>query len=113
MGRDLLNVGCGLIAPPNWRNYDGSLHAQLAGFPGLLSVLHGAGLISASSWPENVRYLNLNRPWPLPAESADVVYASHVFEHLNDPTAALLLSEAKRVLRPHGVLRLVVPDLEQ
>ncbi len=113
MGRNLLNVGCGLVAPSSWSNYDGSLHAQLVRFPWLLGALHRAGLISGSNWPENVRYLNLNRPWPFPRESADVVYASHVLEHLTESTAVLFLTEAKRVLRPDGVLRLVVPDLGQ
>ena len=42
-----------------------------------------------------------------------MVYAHHVFEHLTQRSAELFLREALRVLRPDGVLRLVVPDLTQ
>jgi SAM-dependent methyltransferase len=97
----------------NWRNYDGSLNAHMGRVPWLARTLTQLGLRSGVNWPENVRYLNLNRPWPFPTGSADVVYASHVFEHLTPPTGKLFLSEAKRVLRPEGALRLVVPDLRQ
>ncbi len=111
--RVLLNLGCGLTAPAAWCNYDGSLNAQLSRVPWLANVLRGAGVAARSSWSENVRYLNLNRPWPFGDASADVVYASHVFEHLAPASATLFLREAKRVLRPTGVLRLVVPDLRR
>ena len=45
--------------------------------------------------------------------SADEVYASHVYEHLdyNDELTAAL-TEARRVLRPGGLLKIGVPDLE-
>ncbi len=42
-----------------------------------------------------------------------MVYAHHAFEHLSQRTAELFLREVRRVLRPNGVLRLVVPDLTQ
>jgi predicted SAM-dependent methyltransferase len=102
------------VAPVNWRNYDGSLNAKLGRFPWLARTLSTLALHqNGTNWPKNVGYLNLNKPWPFTAESVDVVYASHVFEHLTPSTGNLFLSEAKRVLRPDGVLRLVVPDLRQ
>lgn len=48
---------------------------------------------------------------PVPDNAADVVYASHVFEHLDGDEAQRFLHEAYRVLIPGGILRLVVPDL--
>jgi ubiquinone/menaquinone biosynthesis C-methylase UbiE len=57
--------------------------------------------------------MNLNRPWPYADGSVDVVYASHLFEHLTRRHASLFLSEAYRTLRRGGVIRLVVPDLQQ
>lgn len=40
------------------------------------------------------------------------IYASHVLEHLNDAQLTHFLGEAYRVLRPNGVIRIVVPDLQ-
>lgn len=45
---------------------------------------------------------------PLPTGALDYLCSSHVFEHLANPVAALL--EWHRVLRPGGLLYLVVPD---
>lgn len=50
---------------------------------------------------------------PLPAglEQADLVYASHVVEHLPGPQAVLdLVGGARRLLRPGGAVALVFPD---
>ena len=113
VSRILLNLGCGLVAPHRWRNYDASWHLYLSQYPNLDRLLCNIGLTSKSRWPSNVQYLNLNRPWDFPANSADVVYAHHVFEHLTQRSADLFLSEARRVLRAGGALRLVVPDLMQ
>lgn len=51
---------------------------------------------------------------PLPFESLqfDLVYASHVIEHMPSPATALaFVQEAQRVLRPGGLLALAAPDL--
>lgn len=40
----------------------------------------------------------------------DNIYCSHVIEHVTDETAGRFLSEASRVLRPGGVLRIATPD---
>lgn len=46
--------------------------------------------------------MNLNRRWRFTSGSVDVVYASHVFEHLTLRTSGLFMSEAMRVLRLRG-----------
>jgi SAM-dependent methyltransferase len=50
---------------------------------------------------------------PLPWQDAtfEAVYSSHVLEHLPRGKAPLLLKQIRRILRPKGILRLVVPDL--
>jgi len=49
------------------------------------------------------------RELPFPDESADEIYASHVLEHL--PYGNKALEEWLRVLKPGGMLTVVVPDI--
>ena len=46
-------------------------------------------------------------PFPLPAESFDLIYCSSLIEHVADP--ANMLRECRRVLRRHGTLYLSFP----
>lgn len=81
-----LHVGAGTSHLPGWVNID--VH------PAELSI-------------------NINRGLPFADASARLIYASHMFEHLYYPGEALrFLAECRRVLRPGGRLRLVVPDME-
>lgn len=84
----LLNVGCGRCYHPEWTNID---------------------LVACGP---AVRQYDLRRGLPYEPDSFDAVYHSHVLEHLTPDDAAKMLAECKRVLRPGGVLRVVVPDLE-
>lgn len=49
----------------------------------------------------------------LPDESCDVVFCSHVFEHIPHTRLPMVLAEINRVLRPDGILRILTPDLEK
>ena len=49
----------------------------------------------------------------LPDESCEVVFCSHVFEHIPHIKLPLVLSEINRVLVKGGILRLLTPDLEK
>lgn len=107
-----LNLGCGAIRPVGWVNADSSLNALLQRFP--LGGKRMAKLFNPIEYnSDNVVYMDLNRPWKYKNDSVDVVYASHLFEHLTLKTADLFLRESFRVLKPGGVIRLVVPDLYQ
>jgi predicted SAM-dependent methyltransferase len=88
--RDLrLNVGCGPVVKPGWVNIDL--------FPRSPDVLP----------------LDLRRDLPFLDETASIIYAEHVFEHLEYPEEARhFLGEAYRVLQPEGILSLGVPDAE-
>lgn len=99
-----LNIGCGGVRPEGWINADKSWRILLA------ESWLGKRFFEDSRGAD-VRYLNLDRPWRLERASVDVVYASHVLEHLRPRSRLLFLSESARVLKPGGVLRLVVPDL--
>lgn len=46
-------------------------------------------------------------------QSCDVVFCSHVFEHIPHTRLPLVLSEINRVLRVDGILRILTPDLKR
>lgn len=60
----------------------------------------------------SVKAVDLREGVPLPDCSADLVYLSHLLEHFSKQDAPLFLSECRRILKPGGILRVVVPDLE-
>ena len=69
---------------------------------GYVATLRGKGLAVIESWAP---------PIPVPDGSVDVVYADQVLEHMNGiEQARQFTAEALRVLRPGGVLYVVVPD---
>lgn len=84
----LLNLGCGSTYHEAWTNVD---------------------LISTSP---AVIAADLRAPLPYPDSSFDAVYHSHVLEHFEKADAERFLSECLRVLKPGGIIRVVVPDLE-
>lgn len=107
-----LNLGCGAVRPAGWVNADSSLNANIQKIP--LVGKRIARLFNDVDYASNnVVYINLNRPWPYRDDSASVVYASHLFEHLSLKSAELFVNEAYRCLQPGGVIRIVVPDLYQ
>jgi SAM-dependent methyltransferase len=59
----------------------------------------------------NVRMHDLTKPLPYAENSVDMVYHSHVLEHIRREDRASFLKELLRVLKPGGVHRAVVPNL--
>ncbi|HBB32485.1 MAG TPA: methyltransferase [Cyanobacteria bacterium UBA8803] len=84
----LLNVGCGAAFHPSWTNID---------------------LVSSSP---NVQSYDIRKGLPYPDSYFDACYHSHVLEHQTQSEAEKFLAECWRVLKPQGILRVVVPDLE-
>ncbi len=65
--------------------------------------------------PAAVNFLraDLTRGLPMYAnDSVDIIRASHVLEHLTLEDAQRLLADCHRVLRPGGLIRIAVPDLD-
>lgn len=53
--------------------------------------------------------LDLNGPFPFGDDQFELVYCSHVMEHLAD--ALFFLCECLRVVKPGGVVRIAVPSM--
>lgn len=91
-------------------NVDGALGARLAKIPAVSRLARALGLIKGR-WSADITVHNLRRPLFFPDSQFEFVYLSHVLEHFRWQEGASLLKECFRVLRPGGVLRVVVPDL--
>lgn len=65
------------------------------------------------SLPDNILVHDLAKGIPFADGSVDVVYHSHLLEHLDAWIAPEFMLEVRRVLKPAGVQRIVVPDLER
>ena len=56
---------------------------------------------------------NLLEKLPFADHSFEAVYHSHVLEHFSKEDGKSFIKECHRVLKPNGIIRVVVPDLEQ
>lgn len=104
-----INVGCGQTPTRGWKNFDNSWSVRLARGP-LGKMLPGKSDYVDVVRREGIRHAEADR-LPVASGSAEVIYSSHMVEHLDRDEAARFLAEAHRVLRPGGRLRLAVPDL--
>jgi len=117
-----VNIGCGQTPTSGWLNYDNSLSVRLAKYPLLLLVpvlerlgLLGEGPRSFVSFAQNsdIVWADATKHIPLPNNSVEVLYTSHMVEHLDHAEVKLFLQEAYRVLAPNGIIRIAVPDLKK
>ena len=84
-----LNLGCGAAFNEEWTNID--------------FVSTGKDVIAH----------NLLAGIPMPDNTFEVVYHSHVLEHFPKEKALYFIRECFRVLKPGGIIRIAIPDLEQ
>lgn len=104
-----VQYGCGLSVGQGWLNYDNSPTLRLSRVPGLAPLVRRAGGVR---FPDEVLYGDIcNGPLTAPGACAGI-YASHVLEHLTLEDFRAVLAHTYIMLKPGGVFRLVVPDLE-
>ena len=84
-----LNLGCGSRYHSSWKNVDFNMT--------------GSDVIAC----------DLTVGIPFSSNSFDVIYHSHLLEHFSKYQASIFIDECYRVLNPNGIIRVVVPDLEQ
>ncbi len=85
----LLNLGCGKRFHKNWVNLDFVSNHPL------------------------VQSHNLLNGIPFETNMFEVVYHSHVLEHFSQEDGKKFIQECYRVLKPNGIIRIAVPNLEQ
>lgn len=84
-----LHWGCGTHIAPDWINAD-------------LRALPGVDIVG-----------DIRDGLPLPDAAMDCIVAIHVLQDLPWADVPVALEELKRILRPGGVLRLGLPDLDR
>jgi SAM-dependent methyltransferase len=67
---------------------------------------------SFGKFPTNVRYGDIVKGLPFSPNSVELLYCSHVLEHLALCELRQALMNCFRYLKPGGIFRFVLPDLE-
>ncbi len=113
-----INIGCGRAPINGWVNFDNSPVVRVARWPMLVRVLAAARLLGRESGEfarvahqTGIRFANAARRIPCADGAVDILYSSHMIEHLDQAGAKAFLMEARRVLRPGGIVRICAPDL--
>lgn len=106
---EYVQFGCGWSAPEGWLNFDASPTLRFERLP-LLGKFYTR---NARRFPAGVRFGDVVKGLPVAAGSCRGIYCSHVLEHLALHDADAALKEVFRCLKPGGMFRLVLPDLEQ
>ena len=71
--------------------------------------------VNIDGYPDkNVHFLvDVSRPLPFDSETFDGVFSEHVLEHFSYEGGISILKEVFRLLKPDGILRIIVPDAER
>jgi SAM-dependent methyltransferase len=104
-----VQYGCAFWAPTTWRNFDASPTLRLERLP----IVGRWYTKNPTRFPDNVEYGDIVKGLPVPPGTCDAVYCSHILEHLALDEFRHALRNTHVILRPGGVFRLVIPDLEQ
>lgn len=111
-----LHLGCGTNFHEDWINLDGSWNAWLSQNIILRKLIMAFNLLPKHAylidWPVKIVIHDVRKRLPFQDCTMDAIYASHLWEHLYLEEALKLFKECHRTLKPAGVLRIVVPDLQ-
>ena len=88
-----LNIGCGTDYKRGWINIDNNSDNNIA-----------EGRVDLD-W-------DLRNPLPFPENSVDFIFHEHFLEHLTVEESHSAITDMMRVLKPGGVMRIAMPDLE-
>jgi predicted SAM-dependent methyltransferase len=89
-GARRLHIGCGDVNAPGFINLDARALAHV-----------------------HIVHADLSHLPMIPAEAFELVYLSHVLEHVERRRVTDALRELRRILEPGGLLRISVPDFDK
>jgi len=120
MNKTRINVGCGQTPTAGWLNFDNSWSLRLSKIPYVAELLYRVGFLEESQYKfvlfarkQKIEYGDAVKGLPVSDEYCEVLYSSHMIEHLDRNEVVDFLDEAFRVLVPGGILRIAVPDIKK
>ena len=115
-----INIGCGTHPINGWINYDYNKFIFFARISILRYFLRhsnfipeGYKLFMDQVMEKNIRFANAGKHIPEKDNSVNVVYSSHMLEHLDKEETHQFLIESRRILVTGGIIRVVVPDFDK
>jgi predicted SAM-dependent methyltransferase len=97
-----LNLGCGLNTPPEWINIDASFTAKVSKWGGLYKILCRLLRIQPVPWPKNIKTCDVRGGIPFSDNIVQVIFTSHMLEHITYEDARFVIRECHRCLYKGG-----------
>lgn len=119
-----LNLGCGFDNPENWIGLEGGASLWLIRKSPKFLLRRSYKDFNMSESMEfdeyvdkvkAVKYIHydIRKGLPFRDNSVPHIFSSHFLEHLTRKEAISLIEECYRVIRPGGIIRIVVPSLDE
>jgi predicted SAM-dependent methyltransferase len=103
-----IQYGAGNEAVHGWLSFDSSPTLRLQRLPIIGKLIIGR---LNCVFDDDIKYGDIIKGLPLYDESVDVVFCSHILEHLSLEDFYIALKNTKKILKSGGVFRVIVPDL--
>jgi predicted SAM-dependent methyltransferase len=114
-----INIGCGMTPTKEWLNFDNSFSLKLSRFSFVIKLLFFFRLINDRQKKyiefckkNKILFANATKKIPLENESVEILYSSHMIEHIAKTQVNKFLQEVHRVMHKNGVFRLILPDFD-
>ena len=104
-----LQYGCGFSNPTGWENYDSSPTLRIQRTPIIGKIMKSSLNVV---FPKNIKYGDIVNGLNVSKNTYDGIYCSHVLEHLSYHDLKKTLKNTYEYLKPGGIFRMVLPDLE-
>ena len=114
-----INLGCGLNPIKNFTNYDFNYFIIFGKIPLIKTLFSMMPFIPKPfleimelSKKKKIHHCNVAASIPEKENSIDLIYSSHMVEHLDKAETSLFFKNCIKILKPGGILRIVVPDFD-
>ena len=115
-----VHLGCGKNALNGFLNFDNNLFLLFKYIPFIENFLSHFNFIPKwfcefikISREKNIKYCDASKKIPLKDSTVDLIYSCHMLEHLDQNETKVFFNESYRILKPNGIMRIVVPDFQK